>query len=129
MQTITAQGKATIDPTCAKAALAYTSSLTTGKSVPLDAAMRAFMSKSIENGVGYDENCYKATETFFDSHRAGKVEIASTFVAARNFISNYRSNPTDASRSPCAAAAKAYATALKESPIPMVRGGFICLPG
>ena len=80
------------------------------------------MSKSIENGVGYDENCYKATETFFDSHRAGKVEIAYTFAAARNFIGNYRSNPTDASRSPCAAAAKAYAIALKDSPSPTVRG-------
>merc|ERR1712042_160103 len=114
IQSLAAQGKATIDPTCAKAALAYTSSLTTGKSAPLDAAMRAFMSKSIETGVGYDENCYKAAETFFDSHKAGKAEIASTFAAARNFISNYKSNPT--------AAAKAYATALKESPSPTVRG-------
>ena len=80
------------------------------------------MSKSIENGVGYDENCYKGTETFFDSHRTGKVEIAYTFAAARNFIGNYRSNPTDASRSLCAAAAKAYAIALKDSPSPTVRG-------
>merc|ERR1712142_18104 len=122
IQSLAAQGKATIDPTCAKAALAYTSSLTTGNSAPLDAAMRAFMSKSIETGVGYDENCYKAAETFFDSHKAGKAELASTFAAARNFISNYKSNPTAASRSPCAAAAKAYATALKESPSPTVRG-------
>merc|ERR1712142_152887 len=99
IQSLAAQGKATIDPTCAKAALAYTSSLTTGNSAPLDAAMRAFMSKSIETGVGYDENCYKAAETFFDSHKAGKAELASTF-----------------------AAAKAYATALKESPSPTVRG-------
>merc|ERR1712178_79286 len=39
-----------------------------------------------------------------------------TFSAARDFLSTYSANPTIASRSPCAAAAKAYAQTILASP-------------
>eukprot|EP00091_Calanus_sinicus_P000185 TRINITY_DN1011_c0_g1_i8.p1 TRINITY_DN1011_c0_g1~~TRINITY_DN1011_c0_g1_i8.p1 ORF type:complete len:121 (+),score=47.85 TRINITY_DN1011_c0_g1_i8:3-365(+) len=75
-----------------------------------------FISKAQETGSGFDPVCYRSAERFFESFEAGKPELESTFAAAREFLEGYRSSPTPASQSPCAAATKAYAAAVKDSP-------------
>jgi len=116
IQKLASQGKSTIDPTCAEAALSYASSSQLPSS-PSAAAMKAFISKSLETGMGYDPTCNKAAEAFFHGFHTGR-ELAATFEAAKEFISYYLTNPISASRSPCAAAAKAYASAVERSPSP-----------
>merc|ERR1711925_28721 len=76
-------------------------------SSPNAAAMQAFISKALETGTGFDRVCYRSAESFFESFEAGKPELESTFAAAREFLAGYRSSPTPASRSPCAASGKA----------------------
>merc|ERR1712034_206059 len=75
-------------------------------SSPNAAAMQAFISKALETREGFDRVCYRSAESFFESFEAGKPEIESTFAAARDFLAGYRSSPTPASRSPCAAATR-----------------------
>jgi len=114
IQTLASQGKTTIDPICAEAALSYTSATSTSSS-PKALAMSAFISKAVETGKGFDPVCYKAAEAFIGSDELGRSELASTFAAARSFLKIYKSNPAPASDSPCAAATKAYVSALKKS--------------
>ena len=78
--------------------------------------MQAFISKALETGRGFDPVCYRSAQKFFESFESGKTEIESTFAATRDFLQGYRSSPTPASQSPCAAATKAYASATKNSP-------------
>jgi len=92
----------TIDPVCARAALAYASS-SDKPSTPHAAAMTAFIQKALEVGSSIDPACLASTETFLQS--------SSNIAAARDFMRVYASNPTLASKSPCAAATKAYARA------------------
>merc|ERR1712034_117623 len=101
---------------CAAAAKAYAAA-STDSSSPITAAMQAFINKALDAGNGYDPSCY-AAESFFESFESGKPELRSTFAAARNFLRVYKTGPASASRSPCAAAATAYAAATKNSPSP-----------
>ena len=94
-------GKSTVDPVCSRAALAYTQS--SESSTPYVAAMTAFIQKALEVGSSFDPACLASTETFF--------QTSSNIAAARDYIRVYASNPTLASKSPCAAATKAYAKA------------------
>merc|ERR1719318_1198446 len=102
---------------CAAAAKAYAAA-TTDSSSPITAAMQAFINKALDAGHGYDPSCYAAAESFFESFESGKPELRSTSAAARNFLQVYKNSPASASRSPCAAAATAYAAATKNSPSP-----------
>ena len=115
LQTLAAQGKSTIDEACAASAQAFASSSDTPSS-PNAAAMQAFISKALETGKGFDPVCYCSAERFFESFESGKPELESTFAAARDFLSGYKDSPTPASQSPCAAATKAYAAAVRNSP-------------
>jgi len=98
-------GKSTVDPVCSRAALAYAQS--SESSTPYVAAMTAFIQKALEVGSSFDPACLASTETFF--------QTSSNIAAARDYIRVYASNPTLASKSPCAAATKAYAKAELES--------------
>jgi hypothetical protein len=115
LKTLADQGKPTIDEACAASAQAFASSSDTPSS-PNAAAMQAFISKALETGNGFDPVCYRSAERFFESFEAGKTELESTFAAARDFLEGYKNSPTPASRSPCAAATKAYAAATRNSP-------------
>merc|ERR1711973_902854 len=95
-------GRSTVDPVCARAALAYAQS-SDKPSTPHAAAMTAFIQKALEVGSSFDPACLASTETFLQS--------SSNIAAARDFMRVYASNPTLASKSPCAAATKAYARA------------------
>jgi len=114
LKTLVNQGKPTIDEACAASAQAFASSSDTPS--PNAAAMQAFISKALETGNGFDPVCYRSAERFFESFEAGKTELESTFAAARDFLEGYKNSPTPASRSPCAAATKAYAAASRKSP-------------
>jgi len=109
------QGKNTIDPACARASLAYASS-SDQPSAPATAAMRAFINKALETGSSFDPVCLSSAEQFWTSYAAGKDETSNRVAAARSYISTYSSNPSVARSSPCAAAAKAYASALVNDP-------------
>merc|ERR1712027_106856 len=109
------QGKSTIDPACARSAIAYSKS-SAKPSAPNAAAMEAFIAKALEVGSSFDPVCLKSTERFWESYANNQQELTSTFSAARDFLSTYSANPTIASRSPCAAAAKAYAQTILASP-------------
>ena len=109
------QGKSTIDPACARAAISYSQS-SVKPSAPNAAAMEAFIAKSLEVGSSFDPVCLKATERFWESYATNKQETASRFAAARSFLSQYSGNPTVAANSPCAAATKAYAKAVLATP-------------
>merc|ERR1719318_1874869 len=115
LQTLAAQRKPTTDEACAASAKVF-ASFSDSPSSPNAAAMQAFISKALETREGFDPVCYASAEKFFESFESGKPEIESTFAAARDFLEGYRSSPTPASRSPCAAATKAYAVATKNSP-------------
>jgi len=115
LQTLAAQRKPTIDEACAASAKVF-ASFSDSPSSPNAAAMQAFISKALETREGFDPVCYASAEKFFESFESGKPEIESTFAAARDFLAGYRSSPTPASQSPCAAATKAYAVATKNSP-------------
>jgi len=115
IQILAAQGKKTVDPVCTAAAQAYASTSDVPSS-PSAAAMQAFISKALETGTGFDPVCYSAAERFFDSYESGKPELISTFAAARDFLRFYKYSPSPAAQSPCAAATKAYAAAIKNSP-------------
>jgi len=115
IQNLAAQGKTTIDAQCLKSAQAYATSSSIPSS-PNAAAMQAFISKALETGMGYDPVCYTAAEKFFQSYENGQPELNSNFAAAREFLKGYKNSPTPASKSPCAAATKAYAAATRISP-------------
>merc|ERR1712027_73448 len=74
------------------------------------------IAKALEVGSSFDPVCLKSTERFWESYANNQQELTSTFSAARDFLSTYSANPTIASRSPCAAAAKAYAQTILASP-------------
>jgi len=109
IKVLAAEGKETIDPVCTEAAQAYTSTSDLPSST-IAAAMQAFISKSTETGTGFDPVCNSAAEKFFESYEAGKSELESTLDAAKAYLGGYKNNPIPASQSPCAAAAKAFAT-------------------
>ena len=115
IQALSAQGKATIDPVCAASAQSYASS-SEDPSSPIAAAMQAFISKALQTGKGFDPICNNAAETFLENFESGNTELVSHFAAARGFLSGYKNLPSLASQSPCTAAAKAYAAAIKNSP-------------
>jgi len=98
---LASQGKSTVDPVCAESARAYAAS--TGVSTPNVAAMEAFISKSLETGSSFDPVCLAAAENIFQG--------GSSLSAAKVFINLYKTSPTPAANSPCAAATKAYAAA------------------
>merc|ERR1712117_81448 len=100
VKNLAASGKPTVDPVCAKSALAYASS--TGASSPNTEAMRAFIAKALETGNGLDSVCLAAAEDVIE----GK--------------SNY-----PAAKSPCAAAAKAYSAAVRSSSTPNTQAAMI----
>ena len=78
--------------------------------------MEAFVEKAVEVDVGYDPVCYAAADKFIESYISGKREDVSLQIAAKEFFSLYFASPTVANRSPCAAAAKAYAGAAANDP-------------
>jgi len=108
VKNLAASGKPTVDPVCAKSALAYASS--TGASSPNTEAMRAFIAKALETGNGLDPVCLAAAEDV--------IEGKSHYAAAKTFVKLYKNNPTPAAQSPCASAAKAYSAAVKSSSTP-----------
>jgi len=99
-----------IDSTCLKAAQAYIASSDIPSS-PVDAAMEAYIKTSLEVGTGFDPVCNAAGGKFIESFSSGRGELTNVMAAAREFLTLYIQHPTPASRSPCAAAAKAYAMA------------------
>ena len=115
VKNLAAAGKATVDPVCAKSALAYASS--TGASTPNAEAMRAFIAKALETGNGLDPVCLAAAEDV--------IEGKSNYAAAKTFVKLYKNNPTPAAQSPCAAAAKAYSAAVKSSSTPSTQAAMI----
>ena len=114
LQTLAVQGKPTIDSECAASAQAFASS-SSDLSSPRAAAMQAFITKALETGNGYDPVCNSAAEKFIENYQSGKEELVSTFAAARDFLRGYKNAPLSASKSPCAAATKAYINAIKTS--------------
>ena len=108
IKSLAAQGKSTVDPVCAKSALAYADS--TGISTPNSEAMRAFIAKALETGNSLDPVCLAAAEDVI----GGK----SNYAAAKTFVKLYKNSPTPAGDSPCAAATKAYSAAVRISPSP-----------
>ena len=92
IKNLAAQGKAAVDPVCARSALAYASS--TGATSPNAEAMRAFIAKALETGNSLDPVCLAAAEDVI----AGK----SNYAAAKTFVKLYKNNPTPAAQSPCA---------------------------
>ena len=115
VKNLAAAGKPTVDPLCAKSALAYASS--TGSSTPNAEAMRAFIAKALETGNGLDPVCLAAAEDV--------IEGKSNYAAAKIFVKLYKNNPTPAAQSPCAAAAKAYSSAVKSSSTPSTQAAMI----
>ena len=115
LRKLSAEGKKTIDPTCAQTALDYASALPVKPSPPNAAAMRAFMEKALDLNNGFHPVCWRAAEKFFESYdNNNNAELTNNYNAARAFISAYRSEPQDASKSPCAAATLAYTKAIAE---------------
>ena len=108
VKSLAAQGKSTVDPVCAKSALAYADS--TGISTPNTEAMRAFIAKALETGNSLDPVCLAAAEDVIGGN--------SNYAAAKTFVKLYKNSPTAAADSPCAAAAKAYSAAVTKSPSP-----------
>merc|ERR1711925_37012 len=96
LQNLAAQGKPTIDEACYASAQAFSPS-SESPSSPLGAAMQAFITKALESGKG---------------------NLVATLAVARVVMQSYKNSPTISSRSPCAAAATAYAAATKNSPSP-----------
>ena len=113
LRKLSSEGKKTIDPTCAQTALDYASALPVKPSPPNAAAMRAFMEKALDLNSGFHPVCWRAAEKFFESYD-NNAELTNNYNAARAFISAYRSEPQDASKSPCAAATLAYTKAIAE---------------
>ena len=108
-------GLPTIDQACLSTAQAYLATNQVSSS-PLLSAMEAFVQKAVEIDVGYDPVCYAAADKFIESYISGKREEISMQIAAKEFLSLYLASPTVANRSPCAAAAKAYAGAAANDP-------------
>lgn len=108
-------GLPTIDSACLSTAQDYLATNQVSSS-PLTSAMEAFVEKAVEIDVGYDPVCYAAADKFIESYISGKREDISLQIAAKEFLSLYFANPTVANRSPCAAAAKAYAEAAANGP-------------
>merc|ERR1711925_2363 len=117
LQNLAARGKPTIDEACYASAQAFSPSSESSSS-PLTAAMQAFITKALETGSGVDSACFGAAEKFFEGFESGKGNLVATLAVAREVMQSYKSSPTISSRSPCAAAAKAYAAATKNSPSP-----------
>ena len=115
LQKLAASGKKTIDPICAQTAIDYASSIEVKPSPPNFAAMKAFMEKAMDLNNGYHPACWKSALSFFESYDSSAPEMTNNFAAARAFISAYRSEPTNAAQSPCAAATLAYAKELANS--------------
>merc|ERR1711913_220636 len=108
-------GLPTIDSACLSTAQDYLATNQVSSS-PLTSAMEAFVEKAVEIDVGYDPVCYAAADKFIESHISGKREDVSLQIAAKEFFSLYFSSPSLANRSPCAAAAKAYASSAASDP-------------
>merc|ERR1712034_115568 len=108
LQNLAAQGKPTIDEACYASARAFSPSSESSSS-PLTAAMQAFITKALETGSGVDSVCFSAAEKFFEGFESGKGNLVATLAVAREVMQSYKNSPTISSRSPCAAAAKAYA--------------------
>ena len=108
-------GLPTIDSACLTTAQEYMATNQVTNS-PIMSAMEAFVEKAVEVDVGYDPVCYAAADKFIGSYISGKREDISLQVAAKEFLSLYFASPTVANRSPCAAAAKAYAGAAAKDP-------------
>jgi len=109
------QGKATLDPACARASAAYAKA-TSAPSSPVAAAATAYIQKALEVGSGYDASCLASSGAFITSFSSGASEDESRAAATRAFIKNYGKNPRSAASSPCAAASKAYAKAVIGNP-------------
>ena len=108
-------GLPTIDSACLSSAQDYLATNQVSSS-PLMSAMEAFVQKAVQIDVGYDPVCYAAADKFIESYISGKREDVSLQIAAKEFLSLYFANPSVANRSPCAAAAKAYAGAASNDP-------------
>ena len=108
IKSLAAQGKSTVDPTCAQAARNYAAS--SGVSTPNVAAMQAFISKALETGNSLDPVCLASAEDIFNG--------GSSLTSAKAFINLYKTSPTPAAQSPCAAATKAYVVAAKSASTP-----------
>merc|ERR1712034_297143 len=108
LQNLAARGKPTIDEACYASAQAFSPS-SESPSSPLTAAMQAFITKALETGSGVDSACFGAAEKFFEGFESGKGNLVATLAVAREVMQSYKNSPTISSRSPCAAAAKAFA--------------------
>ena len=64
----------------------------------------------------YDPACWKSTEAFFDSYRAGEDELTSNFRAARAFINEYKKGAVVPTNSPCLMATRVYANNIENKP-------------
>merc|ERR1712034_145556 len=118
LQNLAARGKPTIDEACYASARAFSPSSESSSS-PLTAAMQAFITKALETGSGVDSACFSAAEKFFEGFESGKGNLVATLAVAREVMQSYKNSPTISSRSPCAAAAKAYAATTTDSSSPI----------
>ena len=115
IKSLAAQGKPTVDPTCSQAARNY--AVASGVSTPNVAAMQAFISKALETGNGLDPVCLASAENIFNG--------GSSLTAAKTFINLYKTSPTPAAQSPCAAATKAYVVAARSASTPGAQTGLL----
>jgi len=115
IKTLAKRGKPTIDKACIASAKAF-AAVSDIPSTPAAKAMQAFITKALETGKGFDPACNSAAERFIDSFTSGKSELDSTLAAAKEFLTEYKYYPSPAANSPCTAATKAYAAAIRNSP-------------
>jgi len=108
------------DSPCVAATKAYYANLPAAPSSPNAEAMISFMDAMIAQGNKrvYDPACWKSTEAFFDSYKAGDDELTSNFRAARAFIKEYKKGAKVPTNSPCLMATRVYAKNIKNKPSP-----------
>jgi len=101
------QGKPTVDPTCARSALAYATKSAI-PSTPNAAAMTAFINKSLEVGSSFDPVCLSSINAYIDAFLTGAGEGAANEAAAVAYINAVEANPSFDAKSPCGQAAETY---------------------
>jgi len=115
------------DSPCVAATKAYFNNIPNKPSPPNAIAMIAFMDAMIAQGNKrvYDPVCYKATEAFYESFRAGDDELTANFKANLAFIKEYKKGAKVPTESPCKIATVAYSQAIRNRPSPPNRAAMM----
>jgi hypothetical protein len=105
---------------CTAAAKAYVNALNEKPSTPVAAAMTAFMEAAIAQGNSkfVDPVCAASALAYLQAFKAGDSEQTAAFKAAQAFIDGYKKGKKMPPNSPCASAARAYASKIEKKPNP-----------